>query len=150
MDIKNAKRWGAAGIEPLIVAAVGFIVALGLRFSLHSLLEDHLSMLFFAINSVIMAFLYGFWVSIGSMLLSIPFALYFFTAPYGTFSELNDRDVFILIVHVSLVISTAILLEWTRREQYKAILIARVAESRYRLLIETDEDRRNALKAKLS
>ena len=146
MEIRNAKRWAKAGFEPYVVGLLGFLAATAVRFALQPYLGDHLPMLFYAINCVVIAFLYGFWPSFAMLLLAIPTSLYFFVQPYFSFDGLAERDIFTLIVYVTLVVSTALLLEWVRREQYSATLHARVSESRYRLLVEADEDRRAALK----
>lgn len=146
MEIRNAKRWAKAGPEPYVVGLLGFLAATAIRFALHPYIGDHMPMLFFAVNCVVIAFLYGFWPSILILSISLPTAFFFFVKPYSTFDGVGERDVFTLIIYSTLVISTAILLEWVRREQYRATLLARVSDSRYRLLVEADEDRRAMLK----
>lgn len=146
MQIKNAKCWAKGGWEPYVLALLGYFIALAIRYALQPILDDHLPMLFFGINCIFIAFLYGFWPSFSILCLSIPTAMFFFVKPYfSLFSELSDQDAFILIVYTSMVTVTAFLLEWVRREQYRAVLLARVSDSRYRLLVEADEDRRAAI-----
>lgn len=142
MKIKNAKRWAAAGLEPYFIGALGLLAATAIRFALHPVVDDHLPMLFYAINCIVIAFLYGFWPSFVVLLASLPTAFFFFVKPYTAFDGVGESDVFTLIVYVTIVISAAILLEWARREQYRAALLARVSDTRYRLLVEADEDRR--------
>ncbi|HEX8963058.1 MAG TPA: DUF4118 domain-containing protein [Rhodocyclaceae bacterium] len=146
MEIRNAKRWAPAGPEPYVVGLLGMLAASAIRFALHPYLEDHLPLLFFAVNAVVIAFLYGFRPALASYLASLPVAFFFFVKPYAAFDGLVQRDIFMLIVYSTLVLAAAALLEWARREQYKATLLARVSDTRYRLLVEADEDRRAVLK----
>ena len=147
MSIKNANRWGRAGAEPYVVGMLGFLLALAIRIVLTPVLNDHLPMLFFAANCVVIGFKYGFMPSFFLLLISLPAALYFFTKPFYSFEILDETDVHILIIYSSLVVLSNLLFELLRREQYKSSLLARVSETRYRLLVEADEDRRAALKS---
>jgi K+-sensing histidine kinase KdpD len=142
MEIKNAKRWAKAGPEPYLAALFGYCVAFALRFALMPLVGDHLPMLFFAINSMVISFLYGARPALFILALSLPTSSFFFVQPYYSFGPISHDDVFAFIVYTSLVVLTAFLMEWVRREQYRAELHARVSDSRYRLLVEADEDRR--------
>ncbi|HEX8989846.1 MAG TPA: DUF4118 domain-containing protein [Rhodocyclaceae bacterium] len=146
MEIKNARRWAQAGPEPYVVALLGYLAATAVRFALHPLLDGHLPMLLFAINCAVIAFLYGFWPSFAALLISLPTSFFFFVKPYMAFDGVGESDIFMFIVYVSLVMSTAMLLEWARREQYRATLLSRVSDTRYRLLVEADEDRRAMLR----
>ena len=144
MEIRNVKRWAKAGAEPYLVGLAGFVLALLLRYALRSVLDDHLPMLFFAVNCIVIAFLYGAWPSFLLLSISFPAAIYFFTKPYYSIDPLSQSDLFILIVYSTLVGLAAVMIESLRREQYKSSLLVRVSDSRYRLLIEADEDRRAA------
>jgi K+-sensing histidine kinase KdpD len=142
MEIKNAKRWATGGLEPYYAAFVGYILAFAVRYTLMQLFDDHLPMLFFAINCIVIAFLYGFWPSFLILLVSIPTALFFFVKPFNEFGGFSERDFFLLILYFTLISLMAFMFELLRRAQYKSELIARVSESRYRLLVEADEERR--------
>jgi len=50
-----------------------------------------------------------------------------------------------MILYCTLISLMAFMFELLRRAQYKSELIIRVSESRYRLLVEADEDRRTIL-----
>jgi K+-sensing histidine kinase KdpD len=145
MEIKNAKRWAIGGPEPYCMALLGYILAFAVRHSVAPLLDDHLPMLFFAINCIVIAFLYGFWPSFLILLISIPTALFFFVKPFNSFSGLSETDLFLTILYFTLVSLMAFMFELLRRAQYKSELIIRVSESRYRLLVEADEDRRTIM-----
>lgn len=146
MEIRNAKRWGKAGFEPYVVGLLGLLAATAIQFAFQPIFGDHLSMLFYAINCAAIAFRYGFWPSFATLLLSIPVAFFFFVKPYGAFDGIAENDVFKLVLYGTWIVSTAILIEWVRREQYRATLLTRVSDTRYRLLVEADEDRRAMLK----
>lgn len=146
MEIKNVKSWATAGPEPYYVSFAGFLVAFGLRYIMQPLLDDHIPMLLFAINSIVIAYYYGFWPSFLMLILSFPTAFYFFAPPYNTFSLLESRDIYGLLIYTSITGLAAFMIELLRREQYKSNLLARVSDSRYRLLVEADEDRRAAMK----
>lgn len=146
MEIKNIKRWAKAGSEPYCVGFAGFFLAFALRYILHPVLNNNLPMLFFAINSIVIAYYYGFRPSLFVLLLSFPTAWFFFEKPYYSFTIFDERDVFISIVNFSLVGLAAYLIELLRREQYKSALLVRVSDTRYRLLVESDEDRRAIIK----
>ena len=145
MEIKNAERWATAGAEPYYMAILGFILAFAVRYTLIPVVDDHLPMLFFAINCVVIAYLYGFWPSFFVLTLSVPTALFFFVKPYNIFDGLVKTDLFLMIVYFTLIVLTAFMFELLRRAQYKAELHNRVSECRYRLLVEADEDRRTIL-----
>ena len=145
MEIKNAKRWATGGLEPYYMALLGYILAFAVRNSATPFLDGHLPMLFFAINCIVIAFLYGFWPSFLILLLSIPTALFFFVKPFSTFSGFAEEDLFLMILYFTLISLMAFMFELLRRAQYKSELIIRVSESRYRLLVEADEDRRTIL-----
>lgn len=149
MKIQNAKYWSKAGPESYLVGFAGVCVAFALQFLLHPVLDDSLSMLFFAINCIVIAYLYGFWPSFWILLLSMPIAFYFFVEPFSSFDQFFDKtDIFIFVLYFSLVGLTAVMLELLHRAQYKAALLVLVSDTRYRLLVEADEDRRSALRQK--
>ena len=146
MKIQNAKRWAVAGVEPYCVGFLGYLFAFAVRYTLHPMLDDHMSMFFFAVNSVVVAFLYGLAPSLFTLALSLPTAFYFFIKPFNSFSSPSEEDLFVLIVYVTLVSATAIMVELLRREKYKGELLLRVSDCRYQLLLDADEDRRNILR----
>jgi len=147
MKIRNSKRWSKAGPESYLAGIAGVCIAFALRYVLHPVLDDHIPMLFFAINCIVIAFIYGFWPSFWMLLLSMPIAFFFFVEPYNSFDPFIDKqDIFLFIVYSTLIGLTAAMFELLHRAQYKSALLVLVSETRYRLLVEADEDRRNAPK----
>ncbi|MDR9836461.1 DUF4118 domain-containing protein [Herbaspirillum huttiense F1] len=140
--LKNAKSWRPQGFRPLYVSTFGFVAAFGLRYALAPFVEESLSMLFFAVNCIVMSYLFGYLYSLGLLAISIPTAMFFFRKPYYTMDGLNDKDIFLILVYMVIVATASIIIEWLQRERYAAVLQQRVSETRYRLLIESDQARR--------
>ncbi len=140
--LKNARSWRPQGFRPLYVSAFGFVAAFGLRYALAPFVDEALSMVFFAVNCIVMSYLFGCVYSLGLLAISIPTAMFFFRKPFYTMDGLNDKDVFMILVYTIIVITASVIIEWLQRERYAAVLQQRVSETRYRLLIESDQARR--------
>lgn len=140
--LKNARSWRPQGFRPLYVSAFGFIAAFGLRYALAPFVEESLSMLFFAVNCIVMSYLFGCFYALGLLAVSIPTAMFFFRKPFYTMDGLNDKDLFLILVYTIIVATASFIIEWLQRERYAAVLQQRVSETRYRLLIESDQARR--------
>lgn len=142
IKLKNAKSWRPQGFRPLYVSAFGFVAAFGLRYALAPFVDEALSMVFFAFNCIVMSYLFGCVYSLGLLSISIPTAMFFFRKPFYTMDGLNDKDVFMILVYTIIVVTASVIIEWLQRERYAAVLQQRVSETRYRLLIESDQARR--------
>ncbi|QNB07872.1 DUF4118 domain-containing protein [Herbaspirillum frisingense] len=142
IKLKNAKSWRPQGFRPLYVSAFGFVAAFGLRYALAPFVDEALSMVFFAVNCIVMSYLFGCVYSLGLLSISIPTAMFFFRKPFYTMDGLNDKDVFMILVYTIIVVTASVIIEWLQRERYAAVLQQRVSETRYRLLIESDQARR--------
>ncbi|MFS2117177.1 MULTISPECIES: DUF4118 domain-containing protein [Herbaspirillum] len=142
IKLKNAKSWRPQGFRPLYVSAFGFVAAFGLRYALAPFVDEALSMVFFAVNCIVMSYLFGCVYSLGLLAISIPTAMFFFRKPFYTMDGLNDKDVFMILVYTIIVVTASVIIEWLQRERYAAVLQRRVSETRYRLLIESDQARR--------
>ncbi|AKZ63540.1 histidine kinase [Herbaspirillum hiltneri N3] len=142
IKLRNSKRWKNGGLYPILVCLCGFVVAFVLRYVLSSVVDESMSMLFFAINCIIMSYFFGYVYSFGLLVMAIPTALYFFRKPYYMMDGLGSKDVFLIVVYGSIVMLAAIIIEWLQRERYSAVLQQRVSETRYQMLIESDQARR--------
>ncbi|NQE47494.1 histidine kinase [Herbaspirillum rubrisubalbicans] len=140
--LKNAKSWRPQGLRPLYVSAFGFVAAFGLRYALAPFVDEALSMLFFAVNCIVISYLFGYVYSLSLLAISIPTAMFFFRKPFYTMDGLNDKDLFMILVYTVIVATASLIIEWLQRERYAAVLQQRVSETRYRLLIESDQARR--------
>lgn len=142
IKLKNAKSWRPQGFRPIYTSAVGFVAAFGLRYALAPFVEESLSMLFFAVNCIVISYLFGYLYSLGLLAISIPTAMFFFRKPFYTMDGLNDKDLFMILVYTVIIATASFIIEWLQRERYAAVLQQRVSETRYRLLIESDQARR--------
>ncbi len=142
IKLRNSKRWKKGGLYPILICLCGFVVAFVLRYVLSSVVDESMSMLFFAINCIIMSYFFGYVHSLGLLVMAIPTALFFFRKPYYMMDGLGSSDVFLIVVYGSIVMLAAIIIEWLQRERYSAVLQQRVSETRYQMLIESDQARR--------
>ncbi|MDY7579399.1 DUF4118 domain-containing protein [Herbaspirillum sp. RTI4] len=142
ITFRNAKRWRPTGFLPVIICACGFTVAFAIRFALSPFVGESLSMLFFWLNCIVMSFLFGYAYSLVLLSISLPTALFFFRQPYYAVSDMTHADYFLIIMYSVTCILTTIIIEWLQRERYVAKLQQRVSETRYQLLIESDQARR--------
>jgi len=83
IKLRNAKRWKAVNLNPTLVCTFGFLVAFGLRYVLSPIVDESMSMLFFALNCIVMSYLFGYVQSLILLIISIPTALFFFRKPYS-------------------------------------------------------------------
>ena len=142
----NAKRWCENKRYGYLIALVGVFLAFILRYALHPVLEGSLPLFFFQINTILIAFFFGFGPAFLTVLLSGPLLIFFFIEPFHEFSVLDQRDITTLIVYISYTFVSSVLVELLRREQYNAEMAVLVSESRFRLLIEGDQKIRTLLK----
>jgi K+-sensing histidine kinase KdpD len=142
IKLRNAKRWKAGGLNPLLACLIGFMTAFVLRYVLSPFVDESLSMLFFAINCILMSYFFGYVYSLVLLVISIPTALYFFRKPFFMMDGLQNKDYFLILVYGSIVMLASIIIEWLQRERYSAVLQQRVSETRYQMLIESDQARR--------
>jgi len=142
IKLRNARRWKGSGVNPLLACFGGFVVAFLLRYVLSPFVDEAMSMLLFACNCIIMSYFFGYLYAIGLLVVSIPTALFFFRKPFLMMDGLGNQDIFLIVVYGSIVMLAAILIEWLQRERYAAVLQQRVSETRYQMLIETDQARR--------
>lgn len=142
IKIGNAKRWKESGMRPALACALSFMFAFLLRQILTPFLDESLSMLLFAINCIVMGYLFGYVYSIALLAVSLPTSLFFFRKPYYLIDGLNRHDIFYIVIYAAIVVLSALIIEWLQRERYAAVLQQRVSETRYRLLIESDQARR--------
>ncbi|MFC5473412.1 DUF4118 domain-containing protein [Paraherbaspirillum soli] len=142
MKLRNARNWKQSGIRPFVICLFNFAIAFGLGFILIPMLDEYLFMLFFTINCIAIAYLFGFQYSIGVFLLSMPTAFYFFRRPFYSFESLDHQDIYIIVAYTTIIVLASWIVEWLQRERYTAVLLQRVSESRYQLLIESDQARR--------
>lgn len=134
MDIKNTKRWAKPGFEGYFAAFCGVCIAFAIRYTLHPFLQNNLPMTFFILNTIIIAFFYGYSPSFLTIYISIPLAFFFFVPPFDSFDVPTAQDSFVFISYILIALIAVAIVEMLQRERYKAILIARVSNSNFQML----------------
>lgn len=142
----NAHRWCHNKAQGYLTACVGVFIAFCVRFSLQPQIEEALPLFFFQINTIVIAFFFGTGPAILTISLSIPLMSYFFMTPFREFTVFDARDVTILFVYATYTFLICFLVEWLRREQYRAKMAILVSESRFKLMVEGDTKIRELLK----
>jgi len=146
----NAKRWCSNKSNGYFVAIFGVMVAFSLRYVLHPFLEGSLPLFFFQINTIVIAYFFGILPALLTLVLSAPLLIFFFIAPFGELSILDQRDVSTLFVYFSYTLLTGVLVELLRREQYNAKMAYLVSETRLKLMIEGDQKMRSVMRKTIS
>lgn len=142
MKLKNRSRWVRRPLHGIAAALIAFLVAWAVRSLLHPFLNEKLPVLFFFLAAVCVAFRYGIWNSLLCVALSVPTTIYYFVPPFGQWAPVDKEDIYLLVYYFMTTIVCALLFERVNRERYNSELLSRVADSRYRLMVELDEDRR--------
>ena len=138
MQTKNTKCWAPIGSAGYFLAILGVFLAFSVRFSLHGFLQGNLPMTFFIVNTIIIALKFGYAPSLLTIALSVPLSFYFFV-PLPT-----PQDGFVFLSYISIACVAVVIIEWLQRERYKAILLSRVSDSRYRLLAQASSKLKKA------
>ena len=144
MQIKNVKRWSPPGLQGYAFAVLGVFIAFCVRFSLHTFLQANLPMTFFIVTTIIIALIYGYKPSLLTIALSIPLAFYYFVPPFDSYELPTPQDGFVFISYILIACIAVGIIEWLQRERYKAILLSKVSDSRYRLLAQTSSQLKKA------
>jgi K+-sensing histidine kinase KdpD len=140
MEIRNACRWSDAGIKGYAVATLGIIAACGLNYGMHALVADSFSLMSCTLVAIVITCFYGIGVGIYTILLGFPIGFYLFVPPYNSFGAPTRHDFFMILMNLTVLIVCMFLFERLRRAQYATNLMSKVADSRYRLLVESDQE----------
>ncbi len=134
MLIKNSKRWAGATLKCYLMAILGVAIAFFIRLQLHPILESAFPVLFFVINTTFVAYKFGLGPSILTILLSIPLGYFYFIPPYNSFELEGPIDIITISIYLIFFVMDVYIIEKLQRERYRAILIARVCESRMNIM----------------
>ena len=135
----NSKRWCYYKKWGYLFACIGVFLAFVTRFSLQHLINGALPLLCFQIKTVVIAFFFGIGPSMLTVAISSPLMAYFFLEPFGEFTVIDGRDINLMISYVVYTMVSCAVLEWLRREQYTSRMTILVAQSRLKLLVESDQ-----------
>ncbi|UVA81063.1 DUF4118 domain-containing protein [Pandoraea commovens] len=141
MDIRNARRWAEPGAKRYVGALMVVLAAFLVRSLLHPVLDHSMPGLFFVCAVIIVEFVWGLGPAIMAMVVSIPIFDFFFVPPFRDVAQLDRRDVLIVTGFLMITPLAVALIERLRRAQYRAELIAEVAQTRYEMLLRAENER---------
>ena len=144
MLIKNARAWAPQSLSAYGYALAGVGIAFFIRYQFHPILQSSFPIIFFIFNTILISFRFGMGPAIFTVLLSIPLAYYFFIPPYGSFDLETPMDAFTIFIYLVLFGMIIWLIEKLQRERYRAILLARVAQSRMEIMAKLSSKTRKS------
>ncbi|NLP63022.1 DUF4118 domain-containing protein [Paraburkholderia sacchari] len=147
MKVRNARNWAPRGPRRWWLAAAALAVASAIRIALHPMLGPMMPATLFCIAAALVEYYLGLAPATVVMVLGLAIADYLFVPPYGNLSYLDRHDVVLLLSYPLLTIIVMTLIERLRREQFRAQLLAQVAQSRYEMLLRHDNERALARRA---
>jgi K+-sensing histidine kinase KdpD len=147
MEVKNSRRWAPRGRNRWIVAAGALLAAAIIRMVLHPLLGPIMPGTAFLIAAVLVEYYCGLAPAVCVMLAGLCLADYLFVPPYGRIDVIDGADIRLLVSYPLITIVVITLVERLRRAQYRAELLAAVAQSRYEMLLRHDNERLLARRA---
>jgi K+-sensing histidine kinase KdpD len=147
MEVQNARRWAPRGTRTWLAAAAALAIACGVRLLLHPLIGPYLPGTAFCIAASLVEYFFGLAPALTVMLLGLCIADYLFVPPYAALASFDRADLVLLISYPLVTLLIIILIESLRRSQFRAELIASVAQSRYEMLLRHDNERMLARRA---
>lgn len=144
MKIQNAKSWAPSGSRRWVMAIIITTLAFFLRFLLEPLVQGRFPLLAFTLSTLFVHYRYGLGPALLSAVIAFPVGVFFFIPPYLHFAVIEFEDVLTLGAYLLLTAAFMVVIQRLRRAQYRAELLAEVAESRYIMLLQSDNDREAA------
>jgi len=144
MKIQNVKSWAPTGPGRWVMTIAICLLAFFIRMSMQPLLHGRFPLLAFTLSTLYVHYRYGLGPALLSAIVAFPVGVYFFLPPYGQFGALETEDVLTAGSYGLLTIAFMVVIQRLRRAQYRAELLAEVAESRYIMLLQSDKDREAA------
>jgi len=147
MEVRNSKRWAARGLNRWFIAAAALCGAAVIRTALHPLLGEIMPATAFLIGAVLVEYYCGLAPACCVMLAGLCLADYLFVPPYGRIDVIDASDIRLMVSYPLITLVVITLVERLRRAQYRAELLAAVAQSRYEMLLRHDNERLLARRA---
>jgi PAS domain-containing protein len=141
MKIRNARRWAPGGGWRYLAALAAFVLALVVRRELHPILGHYLPALFFTVAAILVEFFFGLGPALTVLFISLPALDFYFVPPFEDFGEIDRTDFIVIAGHLAINLLGIGLIEWLRRVQFQAELLAEVSRSRYEILLRVDNER---------
>ncbi len=117
------------------------MIAATVRLMLHPLVGPIMPGTAFGIAAALIEYYFGLAPALTVMLLGLGLADYLFVPPYAQIDAFNRADLILLISYPLVTLIVITLIERLRRAQFRAELIASVAQSRYEMLLRHDNER---------
>jgi K+-sensing histidine kinase KdpD len=134
MQIKNSQAWAPHTPFAYVYALLGTSAAFFMRYEFHSLMQAQFPILFFLFNTTLIAYKFGWKPATISAIIGMVLAYYFFIPPFNSFQLPTILDVLNLFIYSILFVTIIYLIEKLQRERFRAVLIARVSDSRMQLM----------------
>jgi hypothetical protein len=147
MNVRNATHWAPRGPRGWLFAALALAVASGVRLLLHPLLGPIMPGTAFFLAAALVEYFFGVTRALAVMVLGLVIADYLFVPPYRQIAVLDQSDLILIISFPLITVLIICLIEKLRRAQFRAELIASVAQSRYEMLLRADNERAIASRA---
>lgn len=147
MKVRNARHWAPRGQRRWVFALCALALASGVRIAFHPLLGPVMPGTAFGVAAALVEYYLGLAPALAVMVIGLGIADYLFVPPYANITYFDHRDVFLLVSYPLVTLIVITLIERLRREQFRAQLLASVAQSRYEMLLRHDNERALARRA---
>jgi hypothetical protein len=147
MEVRNSRRWAPRGRNRWFTAAAALFTAAVIRTALHPLLGPVMPGTAFLIAAILVEYYCGLAPAICVMIAGLCIADFLFVPPYGRIQVIDAADIRLLVSYLLITLFVITLVERLRRAQYRAELLAAVAQSRYEMLLRHDNERLLARRA---
>ena len=147
MNVRNASRWAPRGHRRWYFAVFALVIASGVRLLLHPLLGPIMPGTAYFIAAALIEYFFGMAPALAVMAVGLVTADFLFVPPYQQLGALDQSDVGLIVSLPLLSMLVICLIERLRRSEFRAELIALVAQSRYEMLLRADNERAIASRA---
>ena len=134
MQIKNSRAWAPNIPSVYGYAMLGTLAAFFMRYQFHPFMQAQFPILFFLFNTTLIAYKFGWKPASMSAIIGMILAYYFFIPPFNSFELPTLLDILNLSIYSLLFFTVIYLIEKLQRERYRAVLIARVSDSRMQIM----------------
>ena len=134
MEIKNSRAWVSTTPSAYGYVLLGTLAAFFMRYQFHPLMQAQFPVLFFIFNTTIISYKLGWKPATMSAIIGMTLAYYFFIPPFNSFELPTMLDVLNLFIYSLLFFTVIYLIEKLQRERFRAVLIARVSDSRMQIM----------------
>ena len=134
MQIKNSRAWAPNIPSVYGYALLGTLAAFFIRYQFHPLMQAQFPIFFFLFNTTLIAYKFGWKPATMSATIGMGLAYYFFIPPFNSFELPTMLDALNLFIYSLLFFTVIYLIEKLQRERFRAVLIARVSDSRMQIM----------------